>query len=50
MRLQEVRTYITVPPTDVEGSFWVFVEIETDDGITGVGECYGIPFSGDIVE
>jgi len=48
MRLQEVRTYATVPPTGVGGSFWVFVEVETDDGITGVGECYGIPFSADI--
>lgn len=26
----------------------MFVEVETDDGITGVGECYGIPVSADI--
>jgi len=50
MHLEEVRTYVTVPPTGVGGSFWVFVEIVTDDGITGVGECYGVPFSGDVVE
>ena len=50
MHLEEVRTYVTVPPTGVGGSFWVFVEIATDDGITGVGECYGVPFSGDVVE
>ena len=37
MRLQEIRTYTTVPPAGVGGSFWVFVEVETDDGITGVG-------------
>lgn len=48
MRLEEIRTYTTVPPTGVGGSFWVFVEVETDDGITGVGECYGIPFSADV--
>jgi len=50
MHLEEVRTYVTVPPTGIGGSFWVFVEIATDDGITGVGECYGVPFSGDVVE
>ena len=50
MHLEEVRTYVTVPPTGVGGSFWVFVEITTDTGITGVGECYGVPFSGDLVE
>ncbi|MDG2025290.1 MAG: hypothetical protein P8J75_12630 [Actinomycetota bacterium] len=43
-----MRTYATVPPTGVGGSVWVFVEVETDDGITGVGECYGVPFSADI--
>ena len=48
MRLEQVRTYVTVPHTGVGGSFWVFVEVETDDGITGVGECYGVPVSGDI--
>ena len=26
----------------------MFVEVETDDRITGVGECYGIPVSADI--
>ncbi len=50
MHLEEVRTYVTVPPTGIGGSFWVFVEIDTDSGITGVGECYGVPFSGDLVE
>ena len=28
--------------------FWVFVEVSTDDGITGTGECYGVPVSGDV--
>ena len=48
MRLESIQTFVTVPPTGIGGSFWVLVQITTDDGITGVGECYGIPFSGDI--
>ncbi len=48
MRLDTIQTFVTVPPTGIGGSFWVFVKITTDDGIEGVGECYGIPVSGDI--
>ena len=48
MRLEKVQTYVTVPPSGIGGSFWVFVEVSTDDGITGTGECYGVPVSGDV--
>ncbi len=48
MRLQDIKTWVTVPPTGIGGSFWIFVRITTDDGINGIGECYGIPVSGDI--
>ena len=48
MKLQDIRTWVTVPPTGIGGSFWVIVKVTTDDGIEGIGECYGIPFSGDI--
>ena len=48
MRLDKIETFVTVPPTGIGGSFWVFVRITTNDGIEGVGECYGIPVSGDI--
>ena len=48
MKLQDIRTWVTVPPNGIGGSFWVIVKVTTDDGIDGVGECYGIPFSGDI--
>ena len=39
---------MTVPPTGIGGSFWVIVKLTTDDGIEGIGECYGIQVSGDI--
>ena len=48
MRLEKVQTYVTVPPDGIGGSFWLFVEVVTDDGITGTGECYGVPVSGDV--
>jgi galactonate dehydratase len=48
MKLKDIKTWVTVPPTGIGGSFWVIVKITTDDGIEGIGECYGIPVSGDI--
>ncbi len=48
MKLKDIQTYVTVPPTGIGGSFWVIVKITTDNGIEGIGECYGIPVSGDI--
>ena len=48
MKLKEIKTWVTVPPTGIGGSFWVVLKITTDNGIEGIGECYGIPVSGDI--
>ncbi len=48
MKLDAIETFVTVPPTGIGGSFWVFVRLTADNGITGIGECYGIPVSGDI--
>ncbi|MDF1748953.1 MAG: mandelate racemase/muconate lactonizing enzyme family protein [Alphaproteobacteria bacterium] len=48
MKLKDIKTFVTVPPTGIGGSFWVIVKLTTDNGIEGIGECYGIPVSGDI--
>jgi len=48
MLLKDIKTWVTVPPSGIGGAFWVIVKITTDDGIEGIGECYGIPVSGDI--
>ncbi len=48
MRLAEVETFVTVPPSGLGGAFWVLVRVTTDNGLTGVGECYGIPFCGEV--
>ena len=50
MRLQSIDTYAVAPPTGIGGSFWILTEVTTDDGITGIGECYGIPFSPSIAQ
>ncbi len=48
MKLKDIKTWTTVPPDGIGGAFWVIVKITSDDGIEGIGECYGIPVSGDI--
>lgn len=48
MLLQSVKTWVTTPTNGIGGSFWVFLKITTDDGVEGIGECYGVPVSGDI--
>ena len=35
MNITDINTYLTMP---VEGHAWLFVEVETDEGVTGVGE------------
>ncbi len=48
MRLESVTCHVTSPPDGIGGGYLLFVELETDNGISGVGECYGIPFGGDV--
>ncbi len=43
--LESIRTFATAPPSGIGGSFWILVEVTTNDGVRGIGECYGIPFS-----
>jgi galactonate dehydratase len=36
MKVTDINTYTTMP---IEGLCWLFVEVETDEGVTGLGEC-----------
>lgn len=45
MKLETIETFAVAAPSGIGGSFWVLVRITTDDGIRGIGECYGIPFA-----
>ena len=35
---------VGTPPPHWGGRYWTFVVLTTDDGVSGVGEAYGIPF------
>ena len=46
MKIKEVKTWaVENPPPHFGGPFWVFVKLTTDNGISGYGEAYGVPFS-----
>jgi L-alanine-DL-glutamate epimerase-like enolase superfamily enzyme len=45
MRLERLETLAVAPPGGIGGSYWLFTRVTTDDGIEGVGECYGLPFT-----
>ena len=36
MKITDLRTYLTMPRADLP---WLFVEVDTDEGLTGLGEC-----------
>src|SRR5512139_4046738 len=36
MKITDVRTYVTMPRP---ARAWLFVEVHTDEGVTGLGEC-----------
>jgi galactonate dehydratase len=45
MKLQEIRTFVVGnPPPHNGGRYFIFARLATADGVTGVGEAYGVPF------
>lgn len=45
MKLQDIRTFVVGnPPPHNGGRYFVFVKLTSADGISGVGEAYGVPF------
>lgn len=54
MKITDVRVHL-VQPLDIGDLVpgnrlgWVFVEVETDEGITGIGECSNWPRKGDVI-
>ena len=50
MRITNVTTWaVANPPPSYGGRYWVFLQLATADGITGVGEVYAATFSPDVV-
>jgi 2-dehydro-3-deoxyphosphogalactonate aldolase len=45
MKLREIRTFVVGnPPPHNGGRYFVFAKLTTSDGVSGVGEAYGVPF------
>ena len=45
MKLQEIRTFVVGnPPPHNGGRYFIFGRLTSADGVTGVGEAYGVPF------
>ena len=54
MKITNVKIHVVRPDTGPPGpsgstTGWVFVEIETDEGVTGLGECSNSPRKGNIL-
>ncbi len=46
MKIRDVKTWaVENPPPHYGGPYWVFVKLTTDNGISGYGEAYGVPFA-----
>ena len=50
MKINSLKTYIVpVPPPYTGGRYWIFVRLETECGIEGVGEVYAASFHPEVV-
>ena len=50
MKVTGIRTFVVGnPPPHFGGRYFVFVKLETDNGSTGLGEAYCVPFSPHLV-
>lgn len=46
MKIIDIKVYVVGnPPPSHGGANWVFLKLITNDGITGIGEAYDIPFN-----
>jgi len=50
MKINDIRTYVVEnPPPHFGGLYWVFLKLMTDNGVSGIGEAYSVPFHPQIV-
>ncbi len=50
MKIQSLETFTVAPPNGIGGAYWLLLRVTTNDGIQGIGECYGIPFAPAVAE
>ncbi|GIT17553.1 MAG: hypothetical protein CM1200mP39_03590 [Dehalococcoidia bacterium] len=46
MKITDIKSHLVMP---IPGLAWLFVEVETDEGITGLGECTDYAVNGHLV-
>ena len=50
MKIKDIRTYVVENPAPHYGGlYWVFLKLTTDNGVSGIGEAYSVPFHPQIV-
>lgn len=50
MKLKDIKTWAVANPDFYRGgTHWIFLKITTDNGISGYGEVYGVPFAANVV-
>jgi len=50
MKITDVKTWAVANPDYARGgAYWIFVKLTTDNGISGYGEVYGVPFAPSVV-
>jgi len=50
MKLKDIKTFVVGnPPPHFGGRYFVFVKLTTDNGVSGIGEAYCVPFSPHLV-
>ena len=50
MQIRDFETFVVGnPPPGFGGRYFVFVQLTTDSGVTGIGECYSPPFGPEVV-
>ena len=51
MKITGVRTFVVGnPPPGFGGRYFIFLKLQTDGGVEGLGEVYGVPFHPAVVE
>jgi galactonate dehydratase len=51
MKITNIKTFVVAnPPPHYGGPYWIFLKLTTDNGISGYGEVYSVPFHPRVVE
>ncbi len=50
MKISDIKTFVVAnPPPHFGGLYWIFLNLTTDQGVSGYGEVYSVPFHPHVV-